>query len=198
MRWLSRTRLDQATERSAPDYLPTPSAIAPALGARVSALYAQHGLAAYEELGPHLNRLSAAYVLRALSDLGWRPERSQHVQTDGLSAELHVAPQHHRLLARLLGMLAEDDVLRDERAYWTVVQVPEVEPCEELRLGLLTRFPQAKAELTLLGRCGQALGAVLQGKVDPQLIFPNGSLTLAELVYQESPASRAFIHWCRR
>ncbi|MUG91781.1 hypothetical protein F7734_04525 [Scytonema sp. UIC 10036] len=58
---------------------------------------------------------------------------------------------------------------------------------------LLAKFPAYQAELSLLGRCGQKLASVLTGEVDPlQLIFPEGSVTTSEHLYQDSPSYRIY------
>ncbi|NEQ84521.1 MAG: SDR family NAD(P)-dependent oxidoreductase, partial [Moorea sp. SIO2I5] len=52
-------------------------------------------------------------------------------------------------------------------------------------------YPSAAAELTLLNRCASQLAEVLLGKVDPlQLVFPEGDLTAAAELYQQSPGAK--------
>jgi len=56
-----------------------------------------------------------------------------------------------------------------------------------------TQFPAYQAELTVLRECGEKLAEVLHGDTDPlQLIFPQGSLTTSEHLYQDAPAYRIY------
>ena len=53
------------------------------------------------------------------------------------------------------------------------------------------RFPECQVELTMARLCGENLVSVLRGETDPlQLVFPEGTLTAAEHLYQDSPALR--------
>ena len=62
---------------------------------------------------------------------------------------------------------------------------------EEAWRHLLTHQPAYFAELMLVGRCGRQLAGVLKGEVNPlHLIFPEGSLSTAEHLYQDSALAR--------
>ena len=56
---------------------------------------------------------------------------------------------------------------------------------------LLKEYPFAEIELTLLHSCASQLAQVLQGKCDPvQLLFPQGDLSTATQLYQDSPGAK--------
>ncbi|MEL7329977.1 MAG: L-histidine N(alpha)-methyltransferase, partial [Cyanobacteria bacterium J06559_1] len=56
---------------------------------------------------------------------------------------------------------------------------------------LLEQHPSAKAELTLIQRCGENLADVLQGKIDPlTLLFPSGDASDLTQLYQSSPGAQ--------
>jgi SAM-dependent methyltransferase len=58
---------------------------------------------------------------------------------------------------------------------------------------LLDRFPMFKTELTMIARCTRGLADVLRGAADPlQLLFPQGSLSDAEKLYQKTPSARVY------
>jgi microcystin synthetase protein McyG len=60
---------------------------------------------------------------------------------------------------------------------------------------LLNIASEATAELTLLQKCGSNLAEVLQGEYDPlQLIFPDGDVSLATQLYQDSPPAQVMNH----
>jgi NADPH:quinone reductase-like Zn-dependent oxidoreductase/SAM-dependent methyltransferase/acyl carrier protein len=94
---------------------------------------------------------------------------------------------------RYLEMLGEDGILMWDGAGWEVREIPELGDPREAWQQLLARNPAFYAELTLLGRCGHQLAAILRGDVDPlHLIFPDGSLAIAEHLYQDSPSLRFY------
>ncbi len=189
--WRPKSRLDWHLKPLSPDYMPLPSQIAQDVESQVSSLMTQHGLARYEALGHELDVLSAAYVLNAFHQLGWQPHLSERVSVASLAQQLGVVEQHHRLLGRMLQILQEDGMLKQVRSEWEVCQVLTVKNPEELRQAILSQYPACEAELTLLGRCGQQLAAVLKGQCDPlELLFPEGSTTAVERLYQDSPVAQ--------
>ncbi|HBB35614.1 MAG TPA: short-chain dehydrogenase [Cyanobacteria bacterium UBA9273] len=189
--WRPKTRLDLALPSQPADYMPPPRQIAQEVQSEVVLLNNQQGLADYQPLGLELDRLSAAYVLNAFAQLGWQPQPSERVTPESLADKFKIVKQHHRLLGRMLQILQEEGMLRQVGSAWEVGQILQVEAPEALRQVLLSQYPAFDAELTLLGRCGQNLAAVLQGNCDPlDLLFPAGSLTSAERLYQDSPVAK--------
>jgi NAD(P)-dependent dehydrogenase (short-subunit alcohol dehydrogenase family)/SAM-dependent methyltransferase/acyl carrier protein len=90
-------------------------------------------------------------------------------------------------------MLAEDGVLQKMGSAWKVLNLPDLTGLETRWEKLLQRFPIFKTELTLIARCTGGLADVLRGTGDPlQLLFPGGSTTEAEKLYQDSPVARTF------
>src|SRR5207249_4343416 len=111
----------------------------------------------------------------------------------GLAERLGILPQHHRLLNRMLGMLGEEGVLRLRSTDWEVERSPLAPDVQALWKGLIERYPAYHMELALLKRCEQGLAQVLRGELDPlQLIFAEGSLTTAEIFYEDSPSFRIY------
>jgi acyl transferase domain-containing protein/NADPH:quinone reductase-like Zn-dependent oxidoreductase/NADP-dependent 3-hydroxy acid dehydrogenase YdfG/ubiquinone/menaquinone biosynthesis C-methylase UbiE/acyl carrier protein len=163
----------------------------------------------YEGFEAALKDLCGAFMALAINRLasGVDPllvARGARFAADDLAERLKVAAQHRRLFRRYLGHLAEDGVLRHQPAVngshgspeqWEVVRDLRAayrEPRQHW-LELLQRNPAFFAELTLIGRCGQSLAEVLQDTVNPlQLIFPDGSLAIAEHLYSDSPSTRFY------
>jgi acyl transferase domain-containing protein/NAD(P)-dependent dehydrogenase (short-subunit alcohol dehydrogenase family)/SAM-dependent methyltransferase/acyl carrier protein len=158
----------------------------------VSRLRGQHQFDAYERLVPELDALSAAYVVRALQDLGWAPAAGDLVSIDALAATLGIVPAHRRLFGRLCEMLQETGFLEPEGDLLRVARVLQVERdvrewCADLR----RTYGMCDAELSLVERCGLELGPVLNGRRDAlQLLFPQGSFEAVERLYRDSPFSR--------
>src|SRR4029453_9892802 len=120
----------------------------------------------------------AAYIVKALRELGWTPTQSGARPLDELADRLGLAPQYHRWLRLMRKELTADEIASTEQPH-------------RLWKTLWDEFPGGQAELMLLRLCGENLPAVLRGETDPlNLIFPEGALTTAEALYQDSPSFR--------
>ena len=88
-------------------------------------------------------------------------------------------------------MLVTDGFLREVGSGWEVVDAPpDTDPESKLR-SLWFRYPASSAELTLVRRAAVHLADVLRGEIDPlELIFPDGSLSTTDHLYQHSPSMR--------
>ncbi|MUH00296.1 SDR family NAD(P)-dependent oxidoreductase, partial [Scytonema sp. UIC 10036] len=176
------------------DYMFSPLQVRDRIQPLVSKLSVKHGMEVYEELFLHLEALSAAYVLQAFQKMGWEFHPQVRFTNNSLAQKLGIIDRYHRLLGRLLEMLHEEGVLRQSGSEWEICQVPcsEVVPLE-MHNAILAKYPAFEAELILLGRCGEKLAEILRGECDPlQLLFPDGDLTSAENLYQNSPGSHVF------
>jgi len=158
-----------------------------------------------------MEALSVSYVQAALTEMGWDFPIGCRFTTADVAGVLHVADKYQLLLGRLLEMLAEEGVLHRPKDQKTKrpkdtpsgIAAPQCgnwfftdqktkrypdQNFDERRQELQTRYPQAEAELTMLGRCGAGLAGVLQGKIDPlELLFPEADLTMAVRLYEDSP-----------
>jgi malonyl CoA-acyl carrier protein transacylase len=171
-----------------PDYLHTPQSIHNKLQPYLEELKTRQDLTDYWQVINQLETLSISYVVNAFHKMGWIFTQDQLFLTVDLTTRLGIVNQHQRLLGRLLEMLAEEGILRLLAHQWEVVKVPEhKEPQIQLQ-SLKTQYPVLETELTMLGRCGEKLAEVLQGKCDPlhELLFPDGNLTTAAKLYQDS------------
>lgn len=133
-----------------------------------------------------LNQYCASLVRKALQDIGVQFSVGDSMSVAGLEANFGIDTRHRRLLHRLLQILEEEGMLASSDSGFTVRegQLPftEISAPDDalLQAGI-------DAELSLLRRCGEQLGNVLVGKVDPlELIFPDGSLHDAVEVYTNS------------
>jgi acyl transferase domain-containing protein/acyl carrier protein len=138
------------------------------------------------------DRVCSAYVSNALEQLGasWKP--GDRFASEDLARRLGVAAQHNRQLDRMLGWLAEDGLLKRHPEGWEALRPAEisVEP-RRLWADVLAQHPAFFAELLLLRRCGQELPRILRGDLNVlTLLFPDGSLTTAEHLYQDGPSFR--------
>lgn len=176
------------------DYLLNPEQISQSLQSEVAQLREQLGRQRYyQKVEPQLEALSATYAYQALEQLGWKPELNQRICLDSLAKQLQVATQHRSLLGRMLEILEQQSILQQVEEQWEVRQLPTIKEPQEQWRSLLTQFPAYQAELMLLGRCAAKLPDVLRGEIEPlELIFPEGSLSSSEHLYQDSPSYRIY------
>lgn len=180
-----------SSEQLSPDYLPAIEEISRKLQPQYSQLMAEPQLKVYEAAVSQLEALSIDYVLQALTAMGWELQLGQRFTTTAIANQLGVVSQHQQLLNRLLEMLAEVGVLEAKAFEWQVIRQPEDSDPQAKLNALLTQYPIANAEFTLLGRCGLSLAQVLRGECDPlQLLFPENDSTTAQL-YENSPLTKA-------
>jgi microcystin synthetase protein McyG len=193
--WASVERATHASGSagSAAAMLGDPAEFAEALQSRVLELAAEQGMSGYDEMLPKLDILAGRAVAAALRQLGWVAACGDVVDVESLAAKLGVLPRHHRLLGRMLDMLAEDAVLCRTGTCWEVVQELDATATADDWSRLSAEFPAYRTEISLITRCATQLATVLRGAADPlELLFPGGSLTEAEQLYQEAPVARTY------
>ena len=170
-----------------------PGALALALEPRAAELGSAEGLAMYETLLPALETLSARYVMHAFRELGWNALPGAVVETESLAATLGVEAKRHRLLARLLGILGEEGILRPEGAGWRVIAALPAVDVESDERDLLRQCPMGTPEIPVTMDCGRVLAGVLRGQTDPlQILFGPDKRANTERLYRDTPAARAF------
>jgi acyl transferase domain-containing protein/acyl carrier protein len=158
-----------------------------------SELYGRHGLDAYVESRPQLDRLCGAYVVEALAQLGVELAAGRSLSRRQLIERHGAGRKHARLIDRMLAILAEEGLLRPAGEEWTIVAAPPAVPAEQIRQDLARQFPTCAAEIALLARCGANLAATLQGRrTATELLFPDGDTTQLEAIYRDAPAAQAF------
>src|SRR5262249_4311672 len=122
---------------------------------------------AYRKLLPTLETAATEYTISALRQLkvAWEPGRRLSLARFADEGGI-VAPQR-RLAGRLLELRGEEGLLHRIGADWEIVRpLPAVDP--EARLArLVLEHPETQVEVTLLGRCGAQLAAVLRGACEP-------------------------------
>jgi len=166
----------------------------PPLRVQFNELVARHNVAVYDALLPELDRLSIHHASAALQSLGFDATRGRTFTTEAERVRLGVVPAHARLFGRLLQMLGEEGVLREQAGKWEVTNsLPLMADVDAHCIQLIARFTGVTGELSTLRRCGPKLAQVLRGEQDPlQLLFPGGSFAEARELYVESPYARCY------
>ncbi|HVV72970.1 MAG TPA: polyketide synthase dehydratase domain-containing protein, partial [Verrucomicrobiae bacterium] len=189
--WRPYAALNHQLRSRNSNYLPAVADLAGSLERRATQAAAKFSEAPGANVAALFDRLGAAYVAKALQNLAWKPARGDRFSADELARKLKVLPQHGRLFARMLGMLGEENVLRDHHGSWEVGSALPSGMTDSFVQELTNRHPEFRAELALFDRCASRLADVITGAVNPlQLLFPEGSLASAAQVYQDSTMSR--------
>ncbi len=157
------------------------------------ALAAGNGLQQHRDLVVALERLSLGYVTRAFSQLGYEFVPGRAFTLAEIMGQLGVLPKYEKLMFRLLEMYQEDGFLDRAGAQWVVKKRPEVfDPQAEMER-LSATSTRSSAQLELTSRCGRDFAGAISGSVDPlSLLFPGGSLELAERLYRELPEGQVY------
>ncbi len=165
------------------DYMPAPAQINNEMGTDDSK-YRNKNI----DLLNRLENLSVAYVLQAFEKLGWALNAGVSFSLDEAANRLGVVDRHKRLLRHLLMMLTEENILEQNSSGWVALKNSSEDNPDKQHEQLLSQYPDAEAELTILGRCGSNLNGVIRGETDPmQLIFPSADVAAAARLYQDSP-----------
>ena len=138
-----------------------------------------------------LERLSVAYTITTLRQLGAFAEQGREFSLEEVLREFHIAPAHRQLMHRWLDRLARKGVLREKnQTYAAPAGLPDANLAQAWTEAE-ENFRDDSPALEYTRRCGERLAAVLTGKESAlETLFPGGSFELAENVYQRSAASR--------
>ncbi len=163
------------------------------LSTRVDELSAENQMHFYDEMLPHLDRVGGMYAVEALQKLGMQFKVGKVTQTNELTQTLGIVAKQQALFSRLLEMLEEDGILKRTGSWWKVLKSPDLLDLDSQWEMLKQQFPMFASELTLIARTTRDLADALNGKADPlQLMFPGGSTSDAEKLYQDAPVARTY------
>jgi SAM-dependent methyltransferase len=170
--------------------LPGPTALAACVGPEIDELGKKRGRSVMLPTLPDaLDRLSIAYIVRALDELGWEADLGDRIGLDALAERLSLA-RHRSLVRRFLLILEKAGYLGGTATdRWEVRRALPREDPAALWRETLWQHGGAIAELTLIGASGSRLPAILRGEADPlEVLFPDGSTTAAEHLFQDAPS----------
>ena len=189
IQWRSQARFGQGLPS---DYLLTPEEVEQELTPTISELVPQEELASHGAMLTQLEELSVYYIVQAFKEMGWSYQPGEKFVTEVAAKRLRVVPSHRRLFHRLLQVMAESGILNYSDRQWQVQKSLEELASEPKIETILGQYPHNPAEIKLLNRCASQLSSVLLGAIDPvELVFPQGDLTTATQLYQDSPSAQA-------
>jgi SAM-dependent methyltransferase len=173
------------------DSLASPPEVSALLVPQLEQLSRESGIEDYQTLFGYLDTLTVEYVLQAFAQMGWDFDHEASLSVTTIMSRLGIIDKYQGLTYRFLEMLSEEGLLQHKGNEWQVIATIKTrDPHDHFRL-LLEKYPKIESELLLIERCGSRLPEVLRGELDPlQLIFPEGDLTTATKLYQDTPGSR--------
>lgn len=178
-----------------PAYLPPPATLYASLQEQATALVRAPEIQQQQIALGHLETLCIDYILAAFAKTGIQFEAGRQWRSEQLVRQLGVIPAYHRLLERLLQMLAEAGILAltQNKASWQVLRTPPLRAPQAERQRVQAAYgPVIEAELALLDRCATHLSEVLRGVQNPlELLFPGGDASFVNRTYQNSPIAKA-------
>ena len=147
----------------------------------------------YEAKWQSLDRLTTAYMMRTLRQLGaFATAREPHT-VDTLMDRCAIVPTYKALMGRWLNKLAAEDGLKHEGGNYFAAASERQLPIDALRCEAHERLADIPFILEYLERCGEMAAAVLTGKVSAlETLFPGGSTDFAEKLYERWSYSRYF------
>lgn len=143
----------------------------------------------FTQMAPLLEVLATAFAWEAMVQLfadSVEPLSIQDLQTSQAIVDGQLP-----LLQRLLTLLEEDGLAEQEQGYWQLADQADLPAAQDIWLAILGDSPAHVPELVLLGRCGEHLIAVLQGKLEPNELLQPAKSSSYEHWLASSPSFRA-------
>lgn len=176
-------------------FLPSPSALAAALGPESARLTVELDRDRYyREFFPAQDRVVSGILRDALVALGLDFTSDAKFTSDDLAARAGVVPEYRRMLDLVLEATLQDDLLARDGDGFRVTEIGRV-PIDTgaAWTHLIRLFPDHRSEWTLLRRVEVGLVGVLRGKIDAvDLLFKGTQLGGAESFYQDSPTFQIY------
>jgi acyl transferase domain-containing protein/acyl-CoA synthetase (AMP-forming)/AMP-acid ligase II/acyl carrier protein/phospholipid N-methyltransferase len=161
----------------------------PQLQKEVRALHSQMEPEQYAPLFNTLDKASVHFMIQALSELGCSFHKGAVIRP-ALFEALKLNQAHARLLNRMLQVLEEEEIIEMNAGEWKVIRAVEATKPGDLVKQLAEKFPAAKEELSLFGRCASQIAAVLKKETDALgILFPGGDISGLAAFYGESPVA---------
>lgn len=150
-------------------------------------------LSTFPERWNTLERLTTAYMTRALHNLGAFAHPGECWTVEEFVAQFNISPVYRSLMKRWLEQLARSGLLQQQADQFTApVPLPEAEiaPLVAEAKALLADSPMVTEYIE---RCGERLASVLTGESSAlDTLFPNGSDRLAVALYRDWSLSRYY------
>ncbi len=143
----------------------------------------------YPDKWAYLDRLTSAYIVRVLQELGVFARPGEAHTAAGLVTQCNLQPGYRVLIQRWLDRLEKEGYLERGQAEQYVLRRPFGPEATEI---IESPVPPVVADISPLveyvQRSGESLAALLKGEESPlEVLFPGGSFHTAEYIYQKWP-----------
>lgn len=143
----------------------------------------------FTQIAPLFEVLATAFAWETLQPLF--ASYSEPVSLQTLQVDHAIVAEQLPLLQRLLSLLEEDGLAEPTAAGWQLAEEADLPAAQDIWLAILGDAPAHVPELVLLGRCGEHLLDVLQGKVEPASLLQPAKSSSYEHWLDSSPSFRA-------
>ncbi|MCK6559447.1 acyltransferase domain-containing protein [candidate division KSB1 bacterium] len=151
------------------------------------------GLHTYPAKWECLDRLTSAYVIAALQNLGIFAKTGVAVTVAECLTQSQVLPTYRNLLQRWFEKLTAEGVLARAGEDFVRTQSWPALTAEAILAQDGSLFADIPALLEYLQRCGRMLAPILTGKESPlETLFPGGTNTTSDFMYHEWALSRYY------
>ncbi len=140
-----------------------------------------------------LERLTGAYIVHALRELGAFESGGQRHSVRSLMAHCEIRNSYEKLLERWLKRLSSLEFLEAEGDTFSAVRpLPSIELAPLIAEARLA-FGDDSIFLDYVIACGEILTGILTGRVSAlETLFPSGEFTRAENLYEHAPLAAYF------
>ncbi len=119
------------------EYIRTPKTISESLSSKIPELASKHNINIYQDVMDQLEALCGDYIINAFKEMGLGFELNHSFSTSEAIEKYKVADQHHKLFVRLLDILLEKGVLKQNNSVWEVIETPEIQdPCVQVDINI--------------------------------------------------------------
>lgn len=143
----------------------------------------------FTQIAPLFEVLATAFAWEALQQLF--ADVAQPASVQELQVKHAIIEAQLPLLQRLLSLLEEDGLAEQQNGRWQLAEDADLPASQDIWLAILGDSPAHVPELVLLGRCGEHLLAVLQGKIEAASLLQPAKSSSYEHWLDSSPSFRA-------
>ena len=141
---------------------------------------------------PVTRKLFTRYILNAFAGMGFPLQPGgRSIPVADLMKNMKIKKKQERLFLYCLHHLQEKGYLKSGKNGWACVKELRSRDATKLFRSAVLEFSQYQAELTLFNYCAGNLGAVLQGKIDPENLIRSQTAHLLEHLSVDSPAVKS-------
>ena len=189
--WVVPASSDHRVGASRPAMLPSLLEIAAGTQVRFEELSRARSVEQHAAFESAAHELTISYTVNAFLELGLQTLEGQFFSVELVKQRFGVVDATPDPAKSLLDMLARDSILTTDPEGYTFTGTLECRDSAQQWREMWSAFPAYQAEVMLIKAPGERLRDVLSGAMNPlELLFPDGSSSTLEQLYQDSPTLR--------